>query len=250
MPRKKKCPEGPNNAYLISFGDTMTALLAFFIVLNSLAEEQNGAALHAGTGSFMSNATTFGLPNSIADETSAQPYQMEAISPKYIVPDPDGNDAKGNNRGPDEEDDQQRIIDRQKEDFHRFLQEVRRINKIAPAPGVAGEVSFDVLEKLPREAPYMTKELKAALNGISPMLRRSDYVAELTVWCTTPSKSAWTRAIKQADELHRESAEYLRLSPDQQLRLTATAQPWISKDVKRPTVSVTVKRLKAPGVLR
>ena len=33
---KENCPSGPNNAYLISFGDTMTALLAFFIVLNSL----------------------------------------------------------------------------------------------------------------------------------------------------------------------------------------------------------------------
>ena len=35
--RKKIAPTGASNAYLISFGDTMTALLAFFIVLNSLA---------------------------------------------------------------------------------------------------------------------------------------------------------------------------------------------------------------------
>ncbi|MCP4857370.1 MAG: hypothetical protein GY903_23045, partial [Fuerstiella sp.] len=46
-------PPGPNQSYLISFGDTMTALLAFFIILNTLAEEQTGANLHAGTGSFM-----------------------------------------------------------------------------------------------------------------------------------------------------------------------------------------------------
>ena len=54
MARKKKLPEPPSKAYLISFGDTMTALLAFFIVLNSLAQEQTGAKLHAGTGSLPS----------------------------------------------------------------------------------------------------------------------------------------------------------------------------------------------------
>ena len=52
MARKQKAPgAGPNMAYLMSFGDTMTTLLAFFIVLNSLAKEQTGAKLYAGTGS-------------------------------------------------------------------------------------------------------------------------------------------------------------------------------------------------------
>ena len=243
MARKKKCPSGPNNGYLISFGDTMTALLAFFIVLNSLAEEQNGAALHAGTGSFMSNAQSFGLPSAVGTDSSAQAFQLDAISPKYVVPDPEDKGDTAGGKGPDEEPDNQRIVDRQQEDFHRFLQEVRRINKLTPAPDVAGEVSFDVLEKLPSDSPLMTNDLKAALNGVSPMLRRSNYVAELTVWCTTPSKSAWTRAIGQSQQLHKEAIEYLRLSTDQQHRFTANAQPWISRDVKRPSVSVTLKRL-------
>ncbi|MCA9059275.1 MAG: hypothetical protein KDA85_12285, partial [Planctomycetaceae bacterium] len=40
MGKRCTCPSfGPSQAYLLSFGDTMTALLAFFIVLNSLAKE-------------------------------------------------------------------------------------------------------------------------------------------------------------------------------------------------------------------
>ncbi len=244
MARKKQCPSGPNNGYLISFGDTMTALLAFFIVLNSLAEEQSGANLHAGTGSFIKSASTFGLPGSILSEKSKQAFQLEDTSPTYVVPDPEQREAETGNTGPDDNPDSQRIIDRQKEDFHRFLQEVRRINELTPERGISGEVSFDVLSRLPKDGPLMTTDMKVALNGIGPMLRQADYAVELTVWSTTPSKSAWTRAVLQAEQLLAETAEYLRLPPEQRQRLTASAQPWISSDVKRPTVSVTLTRLK------
>ena len=61
MPRKKTPISKPSKAYLISFGDTMTALLAFFIVLNAFAKEQTGANMYAGTGSFMSAKRTIAL---------------------------------------------------------------------------------------------------------------------------------------------------------------------------------------------
>ncbi|MEZ6062797.1 MAG: flagellar motor protein MotB [Planctomycetaceae bacterium] len=244
MARKKKCPSGPNNGYLISFGDTMTALLAFFIVLNSLAEEQNGAALHAGTGSFMESASRFGLPGSILNQKSNQPFQLTNTSPKFVVPDEDNRESESAGTGPDDDPDDRRIIDRQKEDFHRFLQEVRRINHLTPEAGVAGEVSFDILARLPKEGRLMTNDLKTALNGIGPMLRQADYAVEITVWATTPSKSAWSRAVSQSEQLMKETVEYLRLPPSQIARLKASAQPWISKTVKRPTVSVKLTRLK------
>ncbi|MEZ6064742.1 MAG: flagellar motor protein MotB [Planctomycetaceae bacterium] len=73
MPREKKRPSsGASNAYLISFGDTMTALLAFFIVLNSLAEEQTGAKLHRGTGSFVQALNNMGMPGFFTGEVSPQ----------------------------------------------------------------------------------------------------------------------------------------------------------------------------------
>ena len=50
MARKKEPDKGPSQAYLISFGDTMTTLLAFFIVLCSMAEDQTGANLYSGNG--------------------------------------------------------------------------------------------------------------------------------------------------------------------------------------------------------
>ena len=71
---KKQKPEmdGPSNAYLMSFGDTMTTLLAFFIVLNSLAAEQTGANLHSGTGSFIQTTRSMGLAGTFKGKRAVQ----------------------------------------------------------------------------------------------------------------------------------------------------------------------------------
>lgn len=243
---KENCPSGPNNAYLISFGDTMTALLAFFIVLNSLAEEQTGANMHSGTGSFMKSVDKFGLQGKVKSELSAQAFQHNAISPKYIVGD-DGTPERGAT-GPDEDGDNGRIVNRAKDDYNRFLQSLRQVNSLTQDTDVSGEVSFDVLESFPPSSTgtLINAELKAALNGVAPMLRRNDYAVEIVVWTRMPSQKAWTRSLGTAQRLHKEAVNLLRLPPNQMARVTSVAQPWISKTVKRPTVSVTLRRLQPP----
>lgn len=223
----------------------MTALLAFFIVLNSLAEEQTGANLHAGTGSFMKSVDKFGLAGKVNSNLSAQAFQQNAISPKYIVPSEDDQPAERGSKGPDEVDDQQRIIDRTKDDYQRFLQDLRQVNNLKQERTVEGEVSFDVLQPLTMQSDgsILNAELRAALSGVAPMLRRNDYAVEITVWTPNPSETAWSRTLKTAQRIHREANQFLRLSPNQLNRVTAIAQPWISSDVKRPVVSVTVRRL-------
>ncbi len=243
---KENCPSGPNNGYLISFGDTMTALLAFFIVLNSLAEEQTGANMHSGTGSFMKSVDKFGLQGKVKSDLSAQAFQHNAVSPKYIVGD-DGTPERGA-KGPDEDGDNGRIVDRTKDDYNRFLQSLRQVNNLAQDTDVSGEVSFDVLEKFPSASTgtLINPELKAALTGVGPMLRRPDYAVEIVVWTPTPSQSAWNRSLGIAQRLQREAVNLLRLPPNQEARVTSVAQPWISKTVKRPTVPVTLRRLQPP----
>jgi flagellar motor protein MotB len=242
---KENCPSGPNNAYLISFGDTMTALLAFFIVMNSLAEEQSGANLHAGTGSFMKTVDRFGMAGKVNSDLSAQAFQQEANAPKYIVPDPEGRPAEKGNRGPDDEDDANRIVDRAKDDYQRFLQQLRQVNNLTQQRDVEGEVSFDIMKGFPKksEGTMLNEELRAALTGVGPMLRRDDYSVEITVWATMPSQTAWNRAVQQSIEVEAEAVKLLRLVPTQRARVSAVGRPWISSTVKRPVVSVTLRRL-------
>jgi hypothetical protein len=250
---KEKCPEGPKNGYLLSFGDTMTALLAFFIVLNSLAEEQTGANLHSGTGSFMKSVDKFGLAGKVNSDLSAQAFQQSAISPKYVVKEddrPPERGAKGPDEvGPDDRNDNTRIVDRVKDQYHRFLTSLRQVNNLEQDRDVTGEVSFDIMEKFPPASAgtLINEELRAALTGVGPMLRRSDYAVEIVVWTPTPSESAWTRSLQTANRLNAEATDLLRLPPNQRRRISAVAQPWISSTMERPKVTVSLRRLAVPA---
>lgn len=244
MPREKKCPpSGPNQGYLVSFGDTMTALLAFFIVLNSLAEEQTGANLHAGTGSFVRALQSFGVPGIFSSELSSQAFQLNEPAPLYIVPAPEPDDTPKQATGIDETDDRQRIIDYEHEDFQRFLHEIDHWHQVRPDPPVDGEVAFDLFSPLGREGVLSTPELYSAVRQTSGVLRRDGFEAEIIVWATTPSATAWTRASLQAKAVRDELATYLQLPPED-TRLRATARPWSSPTERRPSVSLIVRRLK------
>ncbi|MCP4169700.1 MAG: hypothetical protein GY758_02885 [Fuerstiella sp.] len=245
MAECKICPSGPNNTYLISFGDTMTALLAFFIILNTLAVEQTGANLHSGTGSFMAKVDKFGLAGKVSSKLSAQAFQMDELAPKYVVPDEEDRPEEPGAAGPDDDPDNLRVLDRTRDEYERFLQQLRRVNALKKDRDVKGEVTFDVLAPFPPRSAgtLINDELKAALAGVGPMLRRDDYAVEITVWTTTPSQSAWNRALSQSQRIHKEAVSLLRVAPNQERRITAVAQPWISPTIKRPTVSVTLRRL-------
>ena len=244
MPRVKKCPpHGPNMGYLVSFGDTMTALLAFFIVLNSLAEEQTGANLHAGTGSFVTALNSFGVPGIFPSKLSSQVFQLPSAGPVYEVPSDSEDDVSAKSTGPDDVEDQLRIIDWEQEDFQRFLHEIGRWNELNPEPTVDGEVAFDLFSFLGTGDKVAPKELFTAARQLAPLLRKDGYELEITVWSTTPSESAWRRAIEQSAAIRKEVTAYLRLG-DRGSKISATAKPWDSPTARRPTVSLIARRLK------
>jgi len=268
-------------SYMVSFGDTMTALLAFFIVLNSMAEEQTGANLHSGTGSFAATGASAGTPGKFHTGRSDKIFQHTESSPSYLVSDPEGKTETGDGVGPDDEDDGQRIVDRQKENFQRFLNEAgRRATQLTSASSIDGETNFDVLGTLANEGPLMNEEISEVVNGVAKMLRQPNHEVELTVWCTMPSPFAtneeawkanqllmWKKAARQANQLRDETIQLLKLPPDQQAKLTAVARywPWSStkantdglteeqkskvRKILRPAMSVTLRKTSLPDVL-
>jgi hypothetical protein len=238
----------------------MTALLAFFIVLNSMAENQTGANLHAGTGSFVSSTSSFGLPGTFLHGRSKQAFQHAASSPQYEVPPIDTEADHAGNSGPDDDPDNQRILNWQKEQFQNFLNEMDRTTPVRQDTDIDGEQRFDVLGSLPHEGPILNAERTEAIKEFAAMLRRPGTEIELTVWCTVPSEKAWNRAIRQASQLRKETIQLLQLPPDQQLKLSANARPWrwegLRQDtekypeadalVKRPGMSIDVRVTKPP----
>lgn len=242
MPKKKKIDSGPGKAYLLSFSDTMTALCAFFIVLNSLAKEQTGANLHAGTGSFTRSLQSFGVPGIAPGDESARAAPMPETSPLYVVPDDENSPPEPNGTGPDENADQLRVIDREVEDFERFLNEMGRFASVTPEAQNQGEITFDVFNRISEQPPYLNGTLVNAFKQVVPLISQSAYEMEIVVWATTPSKTAWARATKQATGLRSEFVTKAGLSDEARSRTAAVGRPWLFSDVKRPVLSIVVRR--------
>ncbi len=243
----KKKPEDPppSKAYLVSFGDTMTTLLAFFIVLCSLAEEQTGADLYSGTGSFIEAMKGMGLPGKFEGKRTSKAVQLNSSSPLYVAPDLDENKPDPKPSGPEESNDV-RTIDRETEVYQRMLNEIDRIAKIDNLPETKGEVVFDFFNRFNREPPYLNEGYRKALLQLVPSLRRETHRVDIVVWANMPSPKAWQRAANQATEISAEAAKLLRLNDVQKRRLRSVGKPWRFSDAKRPICSVIVRKVDTP----
>jgi chemotaxis protein MotB len=69
-PRKKGAP-----AWMVSFGDMMTLILTFFILLVSLSKEQSDGLMAKGVGSFVVALRSFGLPGILDDSAEASIFR-------------------------------------------------------------------------------------------------------------------------------------------------------------------------------
>ncbi len=95
MARKKKADAGgasSEESYLVAFGSTMTILLALFITLSVLANDQEGG-FKAGTGAFVRALDTFGFPGLFAGRESVVEY--DALGPRYQAGTEEGEGKKG-----------------------------------------------------------------------------------------------------------------------------------------------------------
>ena len=243
MSKKRGKPsEGPNDGYLVSFGDTMTALLAFFIVLNSLADEQTGASLHAGTGSFRNAIGIEGKAGLFDDGTSSFAVQMKAPGPMYIVAD-DSDEADHLATGPDEDGDTLMVKSREEDDFQRFLLEIERLSNAGAEQSITGEVAFDQITPLRHNEQVLNESMREQLVNFLPNLRRKNYELEIRIWATSPAPSAWSRAARQAGQVRTEVQALLKLDENMMDRVITSASPWHSSTLKRPAASFIIRRL-------
>ncbi len=246
MAAKIKPPDPPpSKAYLVSFGDTMTTLLAFFIVLCSLAEDQSGANLYSGTGSFVRAIEGGGVPGPFSSRGSSNAIVRDTSSPLYLAENLDGDESESNATGPDDGDNGMRVIDRNKDIYQRYLNELEQLTKIDSLPEVEGEIVFDIFNRYNREPPLLNDAYKKAIAKVLPLLRRKTHRVEVIVWAQMPSPKVLKKATRAATTMHREILALSRLSDEQSGRLIAVGKAWKFKDVKRPIVSIVVRKVAA-----
>ena len=78
-PTKRAVP-----AYMMSYGDMMTLLLTFFVLLVSMAEEQLAGMVAAGTGSFVRALDSMGLPGILSG--GRRPIRKGVLPPNFLFP--------------------------------------------------------------------------------------------------------------------------------------------------------------------
>lgn len=249
MARKAKAPPSkPSKAYLVSFGDTMTALLAFFIVLNSFAKEQTGSNMYSGTGSFVNAMSSIGLPGGALGKRSKQVIQKKAPAPVYAVSSPDVDQDTNLRNGPDENPDNLRIIDRQMEGFKRFLSNVNKDYEVNEEAPTRSQIVFDSFENLrkPQEGqPHLPLQKDAIQIASEAIMRlgRADFRLEIVVWANMPGKISLEKSMRDASAIRNQIESIFTLTPDQQARFNVTAKPWLFSDAIRPRMSFVISRI-------
>jgi hypothetical protein len=214
-------------------------------VVSSLAEDQTGANLKAGTNSLNDALHNFGLPGDSARKTHGATTRSLAPSPLYVLPRSPEVDADGDPVDFDDDAEIRQVIDREGEDFQRFLNELERMSSVEQLPSIEGDVSFDCFESLANSERTIPPSLWESAKHLEQLFAQNDYEIELTVWAATPSQSAWIRSAEQADELRDAITGRLQLSAESAVRFHAVSRPWMYSNLDRPTASLTVRRLKS-----
>ena len=244
MARKVKPPDAlPSKAWLMSFGDTMTTLLAFFIVLCSMAEDQTGANLYTGTGSFIKTLKSGGMPGAFSGHKSERAIHLQATNPLYMLDHHTDNEPTRNGNGPDKNANDIPTKDRESDEFKRFLNEIERMASVAAEPKTTGAITFDFFEKLKKNSPHLPANYDEILARVIPFLRKSSHRIELIVWATTPSPTARTRASLQSSRIVSNLIQQSDLSKPDKKRIVGTGRPWPYKDLKRPVISLVIRRI-------
>lgn len=71
----KEQPKPGIPAYMVSFGDMMTLILTFFILLVSMAQEQNEGLLAKGLGSFAVAINSHGLNGAMSEQEKSEIFE-------------------------------------------------------------------------------------------------------------------------------------------------------------------------------
>ncbi len=234
--KKKGHGSSPDaNAWMMSYADMATILLAMFIVLSTFSQDQTGISLYHGTGSFKKAIHNFGLPGLMPNTWQTVP--LNHPGPQHVV-----DSAEWKKKHGVDPDAPGRIIDGEEENFQRFLTEIGRAFPLTKLPRSAGQVTLDMHEPLDRAAPYLTDKHRPNVLPLLALLRRGNYQIQIVVWAGMPAESALIRSSTHANAIVANLAAAAALSPAERSHLLGVGQSWRYRDVRRPVLSVVVTK--------
>jgi hypothetical protein len=228
--RRRPGPKGVNpEGWMMSYADMVTVLLSLFIVLTTLGKDQTGVRLQKGMEGYRRSRELFGLPGALPN--SAQPWQLDHATPRYLLEDP--NDDAAARAG--------KSADGEAEQLRRFLGEMKRQFRVEEMPRVLSQAAVDFYDPLGK-SPLLAGRNAEVAGQVLAVLSRRPYRVHVVVWATMPSPSAWERAARLSRRLAEEIAGRAELDADARERLVPLGQPWRYPNHQRPVFSLVVSR--------
>ena len=219
----------------------MTALLAFFIVMNSLAKEQTGAAMYTGTGSFVASFANSGTAGPMPGNRSRDMVQQKAQKPIYALA--ENMEKNEHSVGPDDTNKRDRIRDREKEDFQKFLTKVEKEFGLEQKASRMSQVAFDSFEPYKKPSGDLSDHALQLLSEAFGRLRVSNSHVEIILWADMPSPVIMKKFLQKSVEVKGEVESKFWLEDDTKSRISYRAKPWLFTDAKRPVLSVIYSAL-------
>ena len=140
------------------------------------------------------------------------------------------------------------IIDRQTEEFKRFLTNIGREFDVDELPPTRSQIVFDSFENLQRieegkvREPLQKDAIQLASSAITK-LARDDFSLEIVVWARMPSKGCLIEAMDSAEAIRNQIDRSFRLNEAVKSRMNVSAKPWLFSNSTRPRISFVISRL-------
>ncbi len=215
----------------------MTALLAFFIVLNSLAKDQTGANMYAGTGSFVNSFSKSGMPGGKPGNRSMDMIQRTEQAPIYALGKNLDKHVPEESAGPDDSDRFDRVKDREKEEFQKFLHRIEENFGLETKQPTSNQVVFDSFQPFNRDTGKLSQHAIQLAAEMMPQLRKNKAKLEVIIWAKMPSKSEIERKLSKSFNLKSEIEELFWIKPTMKSKIRYIVKPWLFTDAKRPVIS-------------
>ena len=233
MSKQRRSPAEENilepPKYIVSYAAMMTILLAFFIMLNTLAEVKEYGLIGSGLGLFRLSFNSLGLPGFL--QGGRKPTNLNAVGGRYMI---EKDEAEADQSGKPAEG---RLINPDKRDLKEALLGLKKTEEKVVLP-------LDI-----PYAPRLDKKSKARLSEIARLIRQRH--AEVLVCATVPegtghSDHPWREAAAWALRVGRYLAAEGRVGKSRVVAVGGTVGTDENgeQQIKGPTIRLVLRPLK------
>jgi hypothetical protein len=183
-----------------------------------------------------------GFAGSTPSDRSQYVIQKDAPVPLYALAENlDKNPLQEGSKGPDDENDSERKIDRDTENFQRLLNEIDRQFGLQSKKPVLNQIVFDSFELFKRSQHQTLSDHAIQLAAeILPVLQDDSKSVEIIVWATMPSPIIINKSMSKLVAIRQEIEEKFWIRQADRNRIRYTVKPWLFSDAKRPIISFVI----------